>query len=419
MKVLVVGSGGREHALAWKFSKEAEVIAAPGNPGIAEDVEVVDISTKKHKELLELCKKRSIDLVVVGPEDPLIEGLADVLRDGGIAVYGPGADGAGLEGSKAFSKQLMRNANVPTAEFQIFTDAKLAKEYAKSRFDAGKAVAVKASGNALGKGVVVASTLDEAQAAIQQMIVGKQFGLAGEKIVIEDRLTGPEFSVLTLVGDQNFVSLPIVQDHKRAHDGNRGPNTGGMGAFSPVDWVTASLVNEVEETIIKPTLNAMRESGITYRGTIFSGIMMDQGKPHCLEFNVRMGDPETQVIVARLGAGFLKAFHSAAIGEFIEEPEVLNNAVVSVVIASEHYPILSSKGSPITISEHLPGVKYFHAGTAMIDGQLVTNGGRVINATACASNLREARKLAYRAAAGVRFEGARYRTDIGAESTNG
>jgi phosphoribosylamine--glycine ligase len=192
-----------------------------------------------------------------------------------------------------------------------------------------------------------------------------------------------------------------------------------MGAFSPVDWVTASLVNEVEETIIKPTLNAMRESGITYRGTIFSGIMMDQGKPHCLEFNVRMGDPETQVIVARLGAGFLKAFHSAAIGEFIEEPEVLNNAVVSVVIASEHYPILSSKGSPITISEHLPGVKYFHAGTAMIDGQLVTNGGRVINATACASNLREARKLAYRAAAGVRFEGARYRTDIGAESTNG
>ena len=415
MKVLVVGSGGREHALAWKFSREAEVIAAPGNPGMAEDVEIVDISPRKQKELLELCQKRSIDLVVVGPEDPLIEGLADVLRDGGIAVYGPGADGAGLEGSKAFSKQLMRNANVPTAEFQIFTDAKLAKEYAKARFDAGKGVAVKASGNALGKGVVVASTFEEANEAIHQMMVGKQFGLAGEKIVIEDRLTGPEFSVLTLVGDKNYVSLPVVQDHKRAYDHNRGPNTGGMGAFSPVDWVTADLVREVEESIIKPTLKALHESGISYRGTIFSGIMMDQGKPHCLEFNVRMGDPETQVIVARIGSGFLKAFHSAATGEFIEAPEVLANAVVSVVIASEHYPILSSKGSPITIAEHIPGVKYFHAGTSMIDGELVTNGGRVINATACANTLKEARKLAYRAAAGVHFEGARYRTDIASE----
>ncbi len=415
MRILVVGGGGREHALAWKLSREAEVIAAPGNPGMAEDVEVVPISPKKHLELVDLCKKREIDLVVVGPEDPLIEGLADVLRENGISVYGPGADGAGLEGSKAFSKQLMANAGVPTAKFQTFTDAKLAKEYAKARFDAGKSVAVKASGNALGKGVVVAASFEEANDAIHQMMVGKQFGIAGEKVVIEDKLEGPEFSVLTIVGDQNFVSLPIAQDHKRAYDGNKGPNTGGMGAFSPVSWVHDSLVRQVEETIIKPTLAALKDSGITYRGTLFSGIMMEEGRPHCLEFNVRMGDPETQVIVARLGNGFMNALAASANGEFIEGPEVLQNAVVSVVVASEHYPILSSKGSPITFLEYPVGVKFFHAGTTMIGDQLVTNGGRVINATAAAGTLRDARKLAYRAAAAVSFEAARFRTDIASE----
>ena len=415
MKVLVVGSGGREHALAWKLAREAEVIAAPGNPGIAEDVEVVSITPKKHRELAKLCLDRQVDLVVVGPEDPLIEGLADTLRASGINVFGPGADGAGLEGSKAFSKVLMQQAGVPTALFETFTNAALAKEYAKKRFDAGKAVAVKASGNALGKGVVVASTFEEASEAIHQMLVGKQFGLAGSKIVVEDRLEGPEFSVLTIVGDKNFVSLPVVQDHKRSLDGNRGPNTGGMGAFSPVPWVTDELIAQVEEMIISPTLAALRSQGISYRGTLFSGIMMDGGQPHCLEFNVRMGDPETQVVVARLGTGFLDALYAAATGEFVEAPEVLANAAVSIVVASEHYPILSSKGSPIKLLECPVGAKFFHSGTAMLNGELITNGGRVINATAAANTLREARKLAYRAAAAVVFEGARYRSDIAAE----
>ncbi len=414
MRILVIGSGGREHALAWKLSREAEVIAAPGNPGIAEDVEVVSITPKRTAELTKLCLDRKIDLVVVGPEEPLIDGLADILRGNGIAVFGPGADGAGLEGSKAFSKQLMLQANVPTAKFQIFTDAKLATEYAKERFGAGKGVAVKASGNALGKGVVVANTFAEAADAIQQMIVGKQFGTAGQKVVIEDRLEGPEFSVLTIVGDNNFVSLPAAQDYKRALDGNKGPNTGGMGAFSPVDWVTPELIKYVEDTVVKPTLKVLRESGISYRGTLFSGIMMDEGKPHCLEFNVRMGDPETQVIMARLGNGFAAALYAAATGETIEPPEVSSNVAVSVVVASEHYPILSSKGSAITFMEIPKNAKLFHCGTAKMGDQLITNGGRVIAATGVAQTLGEARKAAYRAAASVHFEGARYRSDIAA-----
>ncbi len=415
MRILVVGGGGREHALAWRLSHEAEVLASPGNPGIAEDCETVQVSTKDHDGLVALCKARSIDLVVVGPEDPLIDGLGNVLRAAGIAVYGPNQDGAQLEGSKAFSKAVMTEAGVPTAAYQSFTHPTEAIQFARSRFDLGKGVAVKASGNALGKGVVVCNDFDSAVNAIERMMIAKEFGAAGDVVVVEDCLVGREFSVLTVVGDQNFVTLPIAQDHKRAYDGDQGPNTGGMGAFSPVAWITRELIEEVESRIVRPTLEALKAKGITYRGTLFSGIMMDQGKPQCLEFNVRMGDPETQAVMLRLGKGYADALLSSAVGRYIEAPEVSEQATVTVVVAGKDYPMSSSKGLPISFGELPLGSKLFHAGTSLVDGQLVTNGGRVIAASAAANTLPEARKLAYQAAEAVQFEGARFRSDIALE----
>lgn len=412
MRILVVGGGGREHALAWRLSKEADVIVCPGNPGIELECETVPISAKDHVGIKELCKGREIDLVVVGPEDPLIAGLADVLRAEGISVFGPNKDGAELEGSKAYSKDIMKRAGVPTARFESFTNAEAARLYSRRRFDDGKSVAVKASGNALGKGVVVAATVEEAIAAIDRMMVAREFGEAGETVVIEDCLDGPEFSLLTIVGDHNYVSLPVAQDHKRAFDGNLGPNTGGMGAYSPVEWLGSALVDEVEATIVVPTLAALKSAGITYRGMLFSGIMMDSGRPYCLEFNVRMGDPETQALMLRMNTGFAKALADAASGHWIEPPSIQANASATVVVASRNYPLSGSKGAPIRIGSVPTGAKLFHAGTAVIDGKLVTNGGRVIAASASGETLAEAKRLAYIAAQAVEFEGARFRTDI-------
>lgn len=398
--------------MSWRLAHEAEVIVAPGNPGIAEDCETVDISTKDHQAISSLCKDRKIDLVVVGPEDPLIDGLGDTLRAQGFAVYGPNADGARLEGSKAFSKALMREEGVPTASFQSFTDPNDAKEYTRRRFGSGKSVAVKASGNALGKGVVVAPILEQAIDAIDRMMVAKEFGSAGETVVVEDRLVGPEFSLLTIVGDRNFVSLPVAQDHKRAFDGDAGPNTGGMGAFSPVPWVSRALIEEVESKVVLPTLNGLRAKGIQYRGTLFSGIMMDSGAPYCLEFNVRMGDPETQALMLLVGGGYAAALLASANGARIEPPSIRDAASVSVIVSSRDYPERSSKGSPIRVGVLPAGAKLFHAGTAVKDGLLVTNGGRIIAASASAETLPEARRLAYMAAEAVQFEGARFRSDI-------
>lgn len=271
MKVLVVGSGGREHALAWKLSQEHEVLCAPGNAGIERDVEAVCVSAQDHQRLIELCRDRRIDLVVVGPENPLIDGLADELRTAGVAVFGPGRAGAQLEASKTFSKVMMARANVPTAAFSTFTDPASAKEFAKSRFEAGQGVAVKASGNALGKGVVVAETLPDAERAIDDMMVARLFGHAGEQVVIEDRLVGKEFSLLTIVGDQNFVSLPVAQDYKRAYDGDQGPNTGGVGSYSPTAWVTKDLVAETEALMVSPSFARCGSRGLNFAALSFPG----------------------------------------------------------------------------------------------------------------------------------------------------
>ena len=408
----MVGAGGREHALAWKLSQEAEVVVCPGNPGIAEDCETIAVTAKDHEGLVSICQSRKIDLVVVGPEDPLIDGLGDALRSAGIAVYGPNRDGAQLEGSKAFSKSVMQDAGVPTAAFESFTDPTQAIDYARRRFDEGRSVVVKASGNALGKGVFVSPTFEEAREAIERMMVAREFGTAGDTVVVEDRLIGPEFSLLTMVGDQNYVSLPVAQDHKRAYDGNLGPNTGGMGAFSPVPWITSELIEDVERRIVEPTLRALKSRGIPYRGTLFSGIMMDAGTPYCLEFNVRMGDPETQAVLLRVDGGYAEALYQAATGARIEPPTILSNAAVTVVVAAQDYPKSGSKGSPIRLGPLPSGAKLFHAGTALIDGRLVTSGGRVVAASASAETLGEARRLAYEASNSVEFEGARIRSDI-------
>ncbi len=416
MKILVIGGGGREHALAWKLSEEAEVLATPGNPGIAQDVATASVLADDFPGLADLAKSYGADLVVVGPEDPLVAGLGDFLREQGFPVFGPSKAAAQLEASKAFSKVLMQDAGVPTAAFMTFTDPNVAKEYVRERFLDGYAVAVKASGNALGKGVVVAKTEAEAEHAIDTMMLERAYGPAGETVVIEDRLRGPEYSLLTIVGDHNYVSLPVAQDHKPVGNGNTGPNTGGMGTFSPVSWVTPSMILETEARVVEPTLAALRTRGLPYRGTLFSGLMMDEGRIHCLEFNVRFGDPETQSLMRRLGKGFAQALYQAATGQVIEAPEVLNNHALTVVIASGGYPGKIRCGRPIQLPTEWPlGVKVFHAGTALSsEGQLITAGGRVFGVSAAGTTLEQARSAAYAAAHLVKFDGAFYRSDLGA-----
>ncbi len=409
MKVLVIGSGGREHALAWKLSQEAEVVCAPGNPGIAQDVETTPLDLKTPQAAVDFAKNLKPNLVVVGPEDPLIAGLADRLRAAGLPTFGPNAANARLEGSKAFSKELMRRANIPTARFQSFTSPEEAHLYAQQEFNNGRQLAVKASGNALGKGVIVAETLEASLDAIDRMMVAKEFGDAGQTVVLEERLIGREFSLLTLVGDQNFVSLPVAQDFKRAHDGDLGPNTGGMGAYSPCEWVSADMVKQVEAAMVVPILKLLDPG---YRGVLFTGVMVTQNGPKCLEYNVRLGDPETQTVVRRLGLGFLHALTQCATGEKIPQPEVLDNAVVTVVVASKGYPGDYQKGFPIELGTLPAAAKLFWAGVASQDSQIKTAGGRVVAASGAAPTLDEARAIAYQAAKAVKFDGAFYRQDI-------
>jgi len=415
VRVLVVGSGGREHALAWKLAQDSDVIVTPGNPGIAEDAECVELGSQTPDTIADLCRARDIDLVVVGPEDPLIRGFADMLRGQGLSVFGPGGEGAQLEGSKAFSKSVMQEAGILTARFGTFADVEGAKRFSRELADSGSLPVVKASGNALGKGVVVANSLEEADVAIEAMLVSREFGAAGETVVIEERLTGYEFSLLTICAGTDFFSLPIAQDFKRAQDGDRGPNTGGMGSYSPVPAVPKDLAGLAEETAVAPLLAYLKSKNIAYRGTLFSGFMVQNGRPYCLEYNVRFGDPETQSVVRRLGTGFTAALKAAADGYPIPPIEVLDNHSITVVLASDGYPGKYAKGMAITVPGLLdPAVKIFHAGTTYSDGQLVTSGGRVLGVSAIGSSLKEARERAYRACGQIEFEGKSYRRDIAA-----
>ncbi len=415
MRILVVGSGGREHALVWKLRQEAEVFATPGNPGIAGLVDTFHVAASDADGLIALCYELGIDFVVIGPEDPLILGVANRLRAADIAVLGPDSKGAQLEGSKAFSKEMMVAANVPTAAHQTFRDVESATLYAKGRFDAGRQVAVKASGAALGKGVIVCDDLPQAEYAIEMMVGRGDLGEAGRTIVVEDRLMGREFSLLTLVSGPNFLSLPVSQDHKRIFDGDVGPNTGGMGTCSPVNWLPPGMVGETEDRVVRPMVAAMEAAGMHFRGVLFSGLLVQDGTPFCLEFNVRFGDPETQTVLPLLGSGFADALCDVAAARPIGAIEVKKDqASVTVVAAAAGYPGAAEKGQSISIGEMMDGVTVFHAGTVMHHGELVTNGGRVLGVNAVGADLAAARALAYQGMGRVSFSGMQFRTDIGA-----
>ncbi len=397
MRVLLVGSGGREHALAWSIARSSslhELHAAPGNPGIAELATCHPISSDDAEGLLGLAGSLGADLVVVGPETPLVEGLADLLRHSGIRVFGPGAAAARIEGSKAFAKDVMDAAGVPTAR----------------RLDEPRApCVVKADGLAAGKGVVVCRT--EAELAAGLDVVSAY----GDAVVIEELLEGPEVSVFAICDGANAVALPAAQDFKRAYDGDDGPNTGGMGSFAPVPGFDGAAVEEIVERVHRPVLRELAARGTPFVGTLFAGLMLTDAGPRVLEFNCRFGDPETQSLLPLLGSDLLELVAAAAGGELVgAAPVEAAGAAVTVVLAAEDYPFSGDRGSPIEgiVSAEATGALVFHAGTALHDGRLVTNGGRVLNVTSTGATLAEARGNAYRAADIVRFDGVRRREDI-------
>lgn len=414
MKILVVGSGAREHALAWKLREEAEVHAAPGNPGMEQDGVVCHaVNAGSVHDLVALTCSVNPDLIVVGPEAPLIAGLTDALIDSGFPVFGPSQSGAQLEGSKAFAKEFMREAEVCTAPGASFTDQAAALAYAEVQCRGGRGLVVKASGNALGKGVVVCDDFSEAEQAIRDCLEHKLFGEAGQEVVLESRLVGPEFSLMVVVSGAEFRCLPVVQDYKTRDEGGRGPNTGGMGSFTPVEWVTDALLSQTIETVVKPTVQGLVKRGIDYRGVLFFGLMVDGGTPFCLEYNVRFGDPETQSLVMQLGPGFADLLFAAATGRDLPTGSIRPLPTCSVVIASEGYPAGPTTGKAIELSPPGSSVKVFHAGTRMASCGLESSGGRILTVTATGDTASLARERAYQAVENVVIEGSFFRRDIG------
>lgn len=410
MRILVIGSGGREHALCWKLGQEAEVFCTPGNPGMISDTTILPSTSILDIETI--VQQNQIDLVVFGPEDPLVNGDADYLRSKGILVFGPEKAAALLEGSKAFSKEIMFAAGVPTAKSETCHSIEEAKLACQRMHQANCQVAVKASGNALGKGVIVCSTLEDSLQAVEEL---NALGEASKTLVIEERLFGREFSLLTLVSEDQILSLPVAQDYKRVFDHNEGPNTGGMGTYSPLAWIDDETIRKTEQEIVRPAIQELRNRGISYRGVLFSGIMLTEQGPKCLEYNVRFGDPETQTVMRRLGTGFAEALLACAKGEPIPPIEVKSNAVVSVVLASGGYPGSYKKGELIRSPEgDSENIKIFFAGVKSGSEGLETNGGRVLAVTAESDTIQSARSLAYEAVTKVSFSGMHHRKDIGA-----
>lgn len=418
MKVLVVGSGGREHALAWKLRQSPlvrQVFVAPGNAGTAQDAQNVPIAAEDIPRLVEFARQEKIDLTVVGPEAPLAAGIVDAFQAEGLRIFGPTKAAAELEASKVFCKHLLRKAKVPTAEFWTFDRVEEALHFLEQRADAP--VVVKADGLAAGKGVIVCDNREQAIAAVKKIAVEKAFGAAGERLVIEERLHGQEASVLAVTDGRTIVTLQPAQDHKPAYDGDQGPNTGGMGAYSPTPVVDDDTLHWIEEHILVPTVHALNREGRPYLGVLYAGLMMTIQGPRVLEFNVRFGDPECQPLMMRL-RGDLAELLLAATERRLEELDPVDwdpRAAVCVVMASRGYPDHYEKGFPIRgldEAEKLPDVKIFHAGTAVREGQIVTAGGRVLGVTALGETIPRAKYQAYAAVKLIRWEGAWCRKDI-------
>ena len=416
MNVLVLGSGGREHALAWAIAKSPRLdslFVAPGNGGTATIAKNVPLDMNDADAVIGFARSENIDLVVVGPEAPLVAGVADAIRAAGIAVFGPGAQGARLEGSKSFSKEFMLAHGLPTARYKKCTSQDEAMDYLH---EVGAPIVVKADGLAAGKGVVVAEDMEEAEEAVRDCFAG-DFGEAGSVVVIEEMLEGPECSMLAFLSEGKALAMPCAQDHKRAFDGDLGPNTGGMGVYSPVPCVTPELEAAMQEIMQNAAAATAKEFDDAYTGVLYGGFMLTAEGPKLLEFNARFGDPETQVIIPRLESYALEAFYMVATGKLDAlDLRWTDQVAVCVVLASDGYPGSYEKGKVILgieEAEELDGVTVFHAGTAFNqDDELVTNGGRVLNVVALADTFEDARELAYEACDKINFEGKQYRHDI-------
>ena len=416
MNILLIGSGGREHALAWTLSASpllTRLYCAPGNAGIARDAECVAIDAMDIDRLVSFAKAKQIDFAVIGPEAPLTAGLADRFEAAGIKALGPSAKGAQLEASKGFVKDLCAEHGIPTAKFRRCKDAASAKAFAATL---GVPVVIKADGLAQGKGVVIAATADEANAAIDSMF-GGAFGTAGNEVVVEEFLEGEEASFIVLTDGRHVLPLAGAQDHKRVHDGDEGPNTGGMGAYSPASVLTPEIQQKVLDRIVRPTIDAMRARGTPYQGVLYAGLMIKDGEPKLIEYNCRFGDPECQVLMLRLKSDLLPALIAARDGVLDSfDLRWRNEAAITVVMAANGYPAAYEKGTPIKGLEsasHVEGVEIFHAGTVARDGQILANGGRVLNVCAIGKDVSEARARAYEAIARINWPNGFCRSDIG------
>ncbi len=418
MKVLVVGQGGREHVLAWKLAQSPlveQVFCAPGNAGTAVDATNVEIGSEDIPALLNFAKEQQIGLTVIGPEAPLVAGIVDAFEAEGLTVFGPRKAAAQLEGSKAFSKEIMRQAKIPTADARVFRDPATALEFLDGREE--QPLVVKADGLAAGKGVFVCKNLAEARDAVRTIMSEKAFGKAGEQIVIEEMLHGEETSILAIVDGTTIVPLETSQDHKRAFDDDLGPNTGGMGAYSPAPLVKPAMMDQIIETILIPTVHTLKRNGAPFRGILYAGLMLTSQGPKVLEFNVRFGDPEAQPVLMRLKSDLAKILLAAASGRLRDIPELEwdPRATVCVVMAAEGYPGNYHKGDEIRGLDQaalVPDVKVFHAGTTLSQSQVVANGGRVLGVTGIGESISAAKLQAYKAVKCIRWRGAWCRKDI-------
>jgi len=417
MKVLVVGGGGREHALAWKIRQSPrvkQIFCAPGNPGTHGIAENVDIPADDIEALLNFALEKKIDLTVVGPEQPLVMGICDRFREKGLRIFGPSAAAAQIEGSKAFCKDLMKKYGVPTAEYQIL---KSPDDEASLLATAKGPIVVKASGLAAGKGVLICRDSAEARRAVNSIMVDKAFGDSGDQVVVEEFLEGQEISILAFTDGKTVIPLESAQDHKAAYDGDKGPNTGGMGAYSPAPALTPRLLKKVTDEILLPIVQAMERENCFYQGILYAGLMLTKDGVKVLEFNARFGDPETQPLLMRLQSDIVPLFEACIDGDLAGHSTIWSGqASVCLVMASEGYPGAYPKGLPITGLEEaarMDGVMVFHSGTKRSNGNIVTNGGRVLGVTAMADDVKSAIALAYKAVDKISWPGARYRKDIG------